>query len=208
MQPLFDLVSSSNLELNRVRNTFETTPKISTYLVAFAVCDYVSVSYPRGHIYIRASYKDHANFTASVVNSIIETTEDYLKVKLLVSKLDIIFVRQMYNVDGMENVGLIVLLERSGLYKEGQNTLEEKYDTFILTIHEIVHHWFGDLVTCDWWNNLWLKEGVTALLESRIAAKVLFQNKLISSYMLIMIVDYATLEIKRASYYLFAETCC
>lgn len=174
LHPLIALLFSRNKETNRVRNTFEITPKISTYLVAFAVCDYASVSYPRGHIYTRASYTDHVKFTASVLNSIIEAIENYLKVKLLVSKLDIIFVRQMYNVDGMENVGLVVLLERGGLYKEGQNTLEEKHDTFLLTIHEIVHHWFGDLVTCDWWNDLWLKEGVTALLESRIADMVLF----------------------------------
>lgn len=80
----------------------------------------------------------------------------------------------MDNVEGMENLGLILLLEQSALYKKGENTLQEKHHAFILTIHETVHHWFGNLVTCDWWNDLWLKEGVATLLQSRIAEKVYF----------------------------------
>lgn len=123
---------------------------------------------------MRPTHIERANFVISVLAKIIDSAEEYVGMKLPVDKLDIVAVRQMSGADGMENWGLIVLMEDHGFFKEGLNTRQQKQDAFALITHEVVHQWFGDLVTCDWWNDLWLNEGLTTHLQAKIGAKVIF----------------------------------
>lgn len=57
----------------------------------------------------------------------------------------------------MENVGIIMLRDTFLVPKEEQN-FYENYMWYKVAVHELSHMWFGDLVTCSWWNDLWLKE--------------------------------------------------
>jgi len=55
----------------------------------------------------------------------------------------------------MENFGLITYRELSLLYNpKTDSTINQKYITLVIS-HEIVHQWFGNLVTLQWWNDLW-----------------------------------------------------
>lgn len=57
----------------------------------------------------------------------------------------------------MENVGLINMTDK---YFKNKNELTEmqNFEYLKVTVHELAHMWFGDLVTMKWWNDLWLKE--------------------------------------------------
>lgn len=160
------------LENGRICDTFETTPKMSTYLVAFAVCEFDKISYPRGHIYTRPTYIEQVSYAASIINPIIGAIESYLEIMLPLKKLDIIVVRHMSGGGGLENWGLILLSERRAYYEKGVSTQREKQELGTLIAHECVHQWFGDLVTLDWWNNLWLNEGIATFVHFTILERV------------------------------------
>lgn len=57
----------------------------------------------------------------------------------------------------MENVGLVVLRD-TFLLPENEKTYFESQMWIKVAVHELSHMWFGDLVTMEWWNDLWLKE--------------------------------------------------
>ena len=72
------------------------------------------------------------------------------------AKYDQIYVPE-FRIKGMENVGMITLTDRllvdAATITEDQKLLHRR-----VTVHELSHMWFGDLITMKWWNDLWLKE--------------------------------------------------
>ncbi|RUS16172.1 peptidase family M1-domain-containing protein [Endogone sp. FLAS-F59071] len=59
----------------------------------------------------------------------------------------------------MENWGLITYRAVSLLFDEGTSSLGQKRRIAYVVCHELAHQWFGNLVTMEWWDDLWLKEG-------------------------------------------------
>lgn len=62
-----------------------------------------------------------------------------------------------FRINGMENVGMVTLRD-SFLQPTKEKTFIENYAWYKVSVHELCHMWFGDLVTVRWWNDLWLKE--------------------------------------------------
>lgn len=72
----------------------------------------------------------------------------------------------------MENWGLIGYLESKLLYEEGKSRRSAKQALLMIVAHECAHQWFGDLVSPEWWNYIWLNEGLSRLMQYLIADKV------------------------------------
>ncbi|KAK0596001.1 hypothetical protein LWI29_011907 [Acer saccharum] len=83
---------------------------------------------------------------------------EYFSTPYPLPKLDMVAVPE-FAAGAMENFGLIVYRDNEMLYSDSKSTARRKQRMSIVVAHEVAHHWFGNLVTMEWWTHLWLNEG-------------------------------------------------
>ncbi|MFH8554365.1 aminopeptidase N [Streptomyces celluloflavus] len=145
---------------------FEPTPRISTYITALIVGPYHSVhsswegpdgrSVPLG-IYCRPSLAEHldADEIFAVTRQGFDWFEEKFDYAYPFGKYDQLFVPE-FNAGAMENAGAVTIRDQ---YVFRSKVTDAAYEVRAETIlHELAHMWFGDLVTMEWWNDLWLNE--------------------------------------------------
>ncbi|MEV3871567.1 aminopeptidase N [Streptomyces sp. NPDC049906] len=145
--------------------TFEPTPRISTYITALIVGPYHAVhstyekdgqSVPLG-IYCRPSLAEFLD--ADAIFEVTRQGFDWFQEKFdytyPFAKYDQLFVPE-FNAGAMENAGAVTIRDQ---YVFRSKVTDAAYEVRAETIlHELAHMWFGDLVTMEWWNDLWLNE--------------------------------------------------
>ncbi|MFG3529076.1 aminopeptidase N [Streptomyces sp. NPDC047917] len=145
--------------------SFEPTPRISSYITALIVGPYHSVhssyekdgrSVPLG-IYCRPSLAEFLD--ADAIFDVTRQGFDWFQEKFdydyPFAKYDQLFVPE-FNAGAMENAGAVTIRDQ---YVFRSKVTDAAYETRAETIlHELAHMWFGDLVTMEWWNDLWLNE--------------------------------------------------
>ncbi|MFE7839309.1 aminopeptidase N [Streptomyces sp. NPDC057474] len=144
---------------------FEPTPRISTYITALIVGPYHSVhsvyekdgqSVPLG-IYCRPSLAEHLDSDAifEVTRQGFDWFQEKFDYAYPFKKYDQLFVPE-FNAGAMENAGAVTIRDQ---YVFRSKVTDAAYEVRAETIlHELAHMWFGDLVTMEWWNDLWLNE--------------------------------------------------
>ena len=158
-----------------VWDVFLTTPRMSTYTMALAIQDFQSVTADeRMKIWAPAQYIEagFADYAALIGPQCVAITEQLYGVNYTLDKMDMVQVNDYGTA--MENWGLILYQFEWLLYDPSLPDPEEdrKHDVLETVAHELAHQWFGNLVTLEWWDQMWLNEGFATYVSHVVADTV------------------------------------
>jgi aminopeptidase N len=167
------VVSEEPLPGGLKRVTFAESRPMPSYLVAFVVGPFELVDGgPVGRARVPLRFiVPHGRgaetaYAASVTPRLVTLLEDFFDQTYPYEKLDVAVVPRYWGT--MEHPGIVALGQPLTLIRPGEETLQRRQSYVNIAIHELAHYWFGNVVTCRWWDDIWLNESLTTWLDHKM----------------------------------------
>lgn len=176
----FDDIVLYNTDPIKIENNkyyFDETIPMSSYVSSFIIGKFKYIeSYSKDNIrvriYMQDKYDKNLGYLALKTSiDVLDEIIEYLGVSYPYNKIDSIAIDNV-DVRGMENYGLIFYNIDYLLYDKNNTTIENKLYTILTISHEIAHQWFGNLISIERWEEVWLKESFAKFFEYFIVSRI------------------------------------
>lgn len=151
------------------RSSFITTPVMSTYLLAWCIGKFDMIEQKTSdqstlcRVFTTPGKIEEGRFALESGVKAVEFYEQYFGIPYPLPKLDQIGIPD-FDAGAMENWGLVTY--RLSMFLASEETSTSTKTVALTTVtHELAHMWFGNLVSPEWWSQLWLKEGFACYLQ-------------------------------------------
>ncbi|CAG8512204.1 7007_t:CDS:10 [Ambispora gerdemannii] len=163
-----NVISEKPVENNKKEVKFSQTPIMSTYLVAFLTGDLAYIErYTTGEfnekpvlirVYAIKGSETQGAFALDVATKALDHFSRIFEIQYPLPKLDMVAIPD-FEAGAMENWGLVTYRTAAILFDPKASDARFKQRVAYTVAHELAHQWFGNLVTMEWWDHLWLNEG-------------------------------------------------
>jgi aminopeptidase N len=160
--------------MQRVR--FAASPRMSTYLLFVGIGDFERIHKMVDGIDVGVVVKRgdtvKATYALEQASQLLQFYNTYFGVRFPLPKLDLIAAPGAIQGSSMENWGAIFYAQTDLLFDPASSTEADRQRVFLVVSHEMAHQWFGDLVTMEWWDDLWLNEGFARWMQTFAADRL------------------------------------